>query len=149
MANDARRELMLYIRTTPTDLWQAITDPEKTRLYWYGTLNHSDWMPGSAWTSDDEDGTRYLDGEIIEIDQPHRLVQTFHISEGDGSDEPPSKLTWEITPMGDACRLRVIHEGLGPQTLEYVTGGWEYILSGLKTLLETGQPLKVGEAARM
>ena len=87
--NDARREVELYIRATPVEVWDAITNPEKTRQYWYGGLNHSDWTPGAAWTSDEEDGTHLLDGEIVEVEAPHRLVHTFHVSEGDGSDEAP------------------------------------------------------------
>ena len=142
-----KREVELYILSTPAELWHAITDPERTRQFWYGALNHSDWTPGAAWTSDAEDGSSYLDGEIVEVQESRRLVHTFHVSEGDASVETPSTVTWEITPMGDACRLALVHEGLGPATLEYVTGGWELILSGLKTLLETGKPLKVGAPA--
>jgi uncharacterized protein YndB with AHSA1/START domain len=140
----SRREVVLFIRTTPAELWLAITDPQKTRQYWYGALNHSEWTPGAAWTSDSEDGSRYLDGQILEIEAPGRLVHTFHVADGEASAENPSTVTWEITPLGDACRLALVHEGLGPATLKYVTGGWELILSGLKTLLETGEPLKVG-----
>lgn len=144
--NEARREVELYIRTTPAELWEAITDPERTRLYWYDALNRSTWTPGAPWTSESEDGELWLDGEILDVEPPHRLVHTFHIAD---SAEPPSKVTWQITPMGDACRLYVTHAGLGPEALHYVTGGWEFILSGLKTLLETGHPLKVGEPSSM
>ena len=144
--NEARRDVELYIRTTPAELWKAITNPERTRLYWYDALNRSTWTPGAPWTSESEDGELWLDGEILEVEPPHGLVQTFHIAD---SAEPPSKVTWQITPMGDACRLYVTHTGLGPEALHYVTGGWEFILSGLKTLLETGQPLKGGEPSSM
>jgi uncharacterized protein YndB with AHSA1/START domain/DNA-binding transcriptional ArsR family regulator len=137
----------IYIRTTPKELWQAITDPQKTRLYWFGALSHSEWTPGARWTSDAEDGKPYLDGEILEIEPPRRLVHTFHVNSDDAAGDPPSKVTWEITPMGDACRLRLIHEELAEATERYITGGWEVILSGLKTLLETGEPLKIGEPA--
>jgi uncharacterized protein YndB with AHSA1/START domain len=86
----------------------------------------------------------------LEIDPPHRLVHTFHIvHDRDAAREQPSKVTWEITPMGDACRLCLVHEAMGEATQRYVNGGWEYILSGLKTLLETGQPLRVGEPSVM
>jgi uncharacterized protein YndB with AHSA1/START domain len=134
----------IYIRTTPAALWQAITDPDFTRRYWYGALNRSDWTPGARWTSESEAGELYLEGEIIEVDPPHRLVHTFHIvHQPEAAVDPPSRVTWEITPMGESCRLRLIHEELGDATRDYVTGGWEHILAGLKTLLETGQPLKV------
>ena len=143
--NDGRREIEIYIRTTPPELWQAITHPEKTRLYWFHALNKSAWTPGAPWTSESADGELYLDGEIVSAEPPNRLEQTFHVAAGPGSDEPPSRIVWEITPMGGAVRLRIDHTGLGPQTLEYVSGGWELILSGLKTLLETGSPLEIGE----
>ncbi|MDQ3937755.1 MAG: SRPBCC domain-containing protein, partial [Chloroflexota bacterium] len=92
----------------------------------------------------------YLEGEIVEIEPPHRLVHTFHvIHHPDAARDRPSRVTWEITPMGDACRLRLTHDEMDEATQRYVEGGWELILSGLKTLLETGQPLKVGEPATM
>ena len=148
---EARREVELYIGTTPGKLWAAITDPEQTRQYWYGALNHSTWTPGARWTSESEEGEVYLEGEIVELEQPSSLVHTFHVvTDGeDAATDPPSTVTWEITAMGDACQLILVHEGLDEATLDYVTGGWELILSGLKTWLETGQPLHVGEPSVM
>jgi uncharacterized protein YndB with AHSA1/START domain len=146
----ARRVYEVYIRTTPEALWQAITDPEQTRLYWHGALSHSDWAPGARWTSESPEGELYLEGEIIEIEAPRRLVHTFHVvHEPQAASEGFSRLTWEIVPMGDACLLRLAHDDIEPKTFEYTSGGWEYILSGLKTLLETGTPLKVGAPSTM
>jgi len=147
--NDGRREVEIYIRATPQALWSAITDPQQTPRYWFHAVNRSTWTPDARWTSESEDGELYLEGEIVEIDQPSRLVQTFHVADRPGSEEPPSTVAWDITPMGDACRLLLVHTGLGPHTLGYVTGGWELILSGLKTWLETGAPLEVGEPGDM
>ncbi len=136
----------VYIRTTPERLWQAITDPEQTRRYWYGALSHSAWTPGARWTSESEDGEVFLDGEILESDPPRRLVHSFHVVHvADAAAEPPSRLTWQIEPMGATCKLTVTHEEMGSATQEYTSGGWSYILSGLKTLLETGEPLRIGE----
>lgn len=130
----------IEIATTPERLWQALTDPEQTRKYWYGALSISDWTVGSRWTSESPDGEVYLEGEILEIDPPRRLVQTFHVvHEADAATEAPSRVEWEITPLGDRCRLTLIHTGRGPATLEYTSGGWETILGGMKELLETGQ----------
>jgi uncharacterized protein YndB with AHSA1/START domain/DNA-binding transcriptional ArsR family regulator len=135
----------IYIRTTAEELWRAITDPDFTRRYWYGALSRSEWTVGARWTSEAEDGQVYLEGEILEIEPPRRLAHTFHVVHDPGAaQDAPSRVTWEITPMGDSCRLRLVHEGMGEATRAYVSGGWEYILSGLKTILETGQPLKVG-----
>jgi uncharacterized protein YndB with AHSA1/START domain len=146
----AERRVEIYIRTSPAELWRAITDPEQTRHYWFGAFNRSDWMPGARWTSESESGELYLEGDIVELEEPHRLVHSFRVvHDAAVSADPSSTVTWEITPMGDACRLVLVHEGLAPATLDYVSGGWEVILSGLKTWLETGEPLHVGEPATM
>lgn len=135
----------IEIQTSRAELWQALTDPQLTRQYWYGALNHSTWKPGARWTSESAEGELFLDGEIVEIDPPLRLVHTFHVvHEPEAAAESPSTLTLEISAMGDACVLRATHENVGPATMEYITGGWEHILAGLKRMLETGSPLKVG-----
>jgi uncharacterized protein YndB with AHSA1/START domain len=128
------------IATTAERLWQALTDPQQTRKYWHGALSTSDWKVGSRWTSESEDGEVYLDGEILEIDPPRRLVHSFHIvHKPEAAAEAPSRLEFEITPIGDRCRLTVTHSGRGPATMAYTSGGWETIFAGLKELLETGQ----------
>ena len=132
-------------RATADELWRAITDPERTRQYWYGASNRSTWTVGARWTSESDDGELFLEGEILEIEAPRRLVQTFHVvHDPEAAAEPPSTLSWEITPTSDGCHLLVVHEGFGPATLEYITGGWEQILAGLKTYLEADTPLEVG-----
>jgi uncharacterized protein YndB with AHSA1/START domain len=128
------------IATTPERLWKAITDPQETRKFWYGALSISDWKVGSRWTSESPDGEVYLDGEILEIDPPRRLVHTFHVvHEAEAAAEAPSRLEFEIIPIGNRCRLTVTHTGRGPAAMDYTNGGWETILGGLKELLETGQ----------
>jgi uncharacterized protein YndB with AHSA1/START domain len=135
----------LYIRATPEQLWTAITDPAWTSRYWYGAFNRSGWQPGDRWVSESAEGEVFLEGEILEADSPARLVHTFHVvHEPEAAADPPSRLTWEISAMGEACRLVVTHEGMGEATEDYTAGGWAYILSGLKTLLETGEPLLIG-----
>lgn len=143
-----RHVYQTYIRTTPEALWRALTDPQMTRQYWFGALSRSDWGKGSRWTSESEDGELYLEGEILEIDPGHRLVHSFHVvHDPDAAAEPPSRVTFEIEVLGEVCRLTVTHEDLEAATERYVTGGWETIGAGLKTLLETGQPLRIGEPA--
>lgn len=130
----------IEIATTPERLWMALTDPQETRKYYYGALSISDWQVGSRWTSESPDGEVYLEGEILEIDPPRRLVHSFHVvHEPTAAAEAPSRLEIEITPIGDRCRLTVIHTGRGPATIAYTSGGWEAIYGGLKELLETGQ----------
>jgi uncharacterized protein YndB with AHSA1/START domain len=128
------------IATTPERLWQAIVDPEQTRKYYFGALSKSDWKVGSRWTSEGEDGEVYLEGEILAIDPPRRLVHTLHVvHEATAAAEAPSRVEYEITQIGDKCRLTLTHTGRGPATVEYTSGGWETILGGLKELLETGE----------
>ena len=131
----------VYVRATPEQVWQAITDPAMTRRYYYGTSVDSDWRPGSS-INYDSDGQSTLRGEIVESDPPRRLVHTFEFP---GHDEPPSRATWEITPMGDTCLVRLTHDGFASENETYrsVANGWPLILSGLKTLLETGEELQV------
>ncbi len=127
------------IATTPERLWKALTDPEETRKYWHGALSISDWKVGSRWTSESADGEVYLEGEILEIDPPRRLVHTFRIvHKPEAAAEAPSRIEFEITPMGDRCRLTLTHTGRGPATMAYTSGGWETIFGGLKELLESG-----------
>lgn len=87
-----------------------------------------------------DEGEVYLEGEILEIDPPRRLVHTFHVvHQAEAAAEAPSRLELEITPIGDRCKLTVIHTGRGPATREYTSGGWETIFGGLRELLETGE----------
>jgi len=136
----------IYIRTTPERLWQALTDGELTKQYYYGTSVRSDMKVGSPFRYLDAEDHVLLDGEIVEADPPRRLVTTFSALWGpEVAADPPSRLTWEIEPMGAACRLRMVHDELAPDsaTFHEVAGGWSHILSGLKTLLETGEPLVI------
>jgi uncharacterized protein YndB with AHSA1/START domain len=126
------------IATTPERLWKALTDPQETRST-TTARSASDWQVGSRGTSQSAAGEVYLEGEILEIDPPRRLVHSFHVvHEPTAAAEAPSRIEFEITPIGDRCRLTVTHTGRGPATLEYTSGGWETIGAGL-ALLETGE----------
>jgi len=132
------------IATTPERLWKAITDPSDTEQYWYGAQSISDWKVGSRWVSQSGEGEVFLDGEILEIDPPRRLVHTFHVvHEPTAAAETPSRIEWQITPISDRCKLTVVHTGRGPASVEYTSGGWETILGGMKEMLETGEAVAV------
>jgi uncharacterized protein YndB with AHSA1/START domain len=138
----------IFIRTTPERLWQALTDGELSRQYYYDTEVRSDLERGKPFQYFGGDGTLMLDGEIVEIEPPRRLVTTFSaLWSPELAADPPSRITYEIEPMGATCKLTMIHDGFESETATYreVAGGWSFILSGLKTLLETGEPLKIGE----
>jgi uncharacterized protein YndB with AHSA1/START domain/DNA-binding transcriptional ArsR family regulator len=131
----------IYIKTTPERLWGAITEDEQKRKYSFGVGVVSDWTPGSSYESS-AGPVRIAEGENLEVDPPRRLVQSFNALWGeDVSAEGTSRVTWEIEPIEDSCRLTVTHDQLREDANEELFGGWPMILSGLKTLLETGQTL--------
>ncbi len=132
----------IYIKTTPERLWQAITDGEMRRQYTFGAAVASDWEPGSHWELSAPHGFQIAAGENLEIDAPRRLVQSFTaLWSEDVQDEGTSRVTWEIEPVADSCRLTVTHDQLPEGANDELFGGWPMILSGLKTLLETGETL--------
>ncbi|NUO59923.1 MAG: metalloregulator ArsR/SmtB family transcription factor [Hamadaea sp.] len=145
-----------YIRTTPEKLWQALTDPAFTSRYW-GTVFETDWQKGSAITWIYK-GLRMEDPEqvILESQPYRRLSYTWHTFTPEFQEmvggmppemaaEPRSRLTFELEPQGDVVKLTVVHDGFQPgsQVLEGIRGGWPPLLSSLKSLLETGEPLAV------
>jgi uncharacterized protein YndB with AHSA1/START domain len=133
----------IYIKTTPERLWEAITDGEMRGKYNFGAQVNSDWRPGSRYEmSHPAAGVTLGEGENLEVDPPHRLVQSFDaLWSEDVKNEGTSRITWEIEPVGDSCRLTVIHDQLREGANGELYGGWPMILSGLKTLLETGELL--------
>jgi uncharacterized protein YndB with AHSA1/START domain/DNA-binding transcriptional ArsR family regulator len=136
----------IYIRTTPEQLWAAITSPEFTRRYFYSTAVESDWQSGSPFTYRQDDGSIAISGDVLEVEPPHRLVTTFSTHQDEETRaERPSRVTWEIEPMGDVCKLTLVHDDFDGMTKTYqeVGSGWPPVLSSLKSLLETGEPLAV------
>ena len=133
----------IYIRTTPERLWEAITDSEIRSKYTFGTRATSDWTPGSRVEVSAPGAPGLIsEGEILEAEPPRRLVQTMVALWGDDvKSEGTTRVTWEIEPVGDSCRLVVTHDQLREDANEQLYGGWPMILSGLKTWLETGEIL--------
>jgi uncharacterized protein YndB with AHSA1/START domain len=131
----------IYIKTTPERLWHAITDTEMRRKYTFGAVVTSDWAQGSRYEGRGH-GNLIFEGENLEIDPPRRLVQSFRAVWGeDVKGEGTSRVTWEIEPVGDSCRLTVTHDQLREGANNQLYGGWPMILSGIKTLLESGEML--------
>ena len=133
----------IYIKTTPERLWEAITDPAQRRIYNFGVAAESDWTAGSSFESRHPASPDPLArGENLEVDPPRRLVQTFTaLWSPEVEAEGASRVTWEIEPVGDSCCLTVTHDELREGANPEIFGGWPMILSGLKTLLETGESL--------
>ncbi len=152
----------VHIKATPEAIWEAITSPEWTARYGYHTPSEYDLRPGGAFRSLANEGMQAMgapdivtEGEVLEVDPPRRLVQTWRmLFEPSQSAEPLTKLTWEIEPLtGDVCRLTVIHDLTDAPIhaslvsgvhLDTAGGGWPYVLSDLKSLLETGTALVSG-----
>ncbi len=133
----------IYIRTTPERLWEAITDPETRRKYHFGSVPVTDWKPGSRIEMQHPKAPGPLgEGEVLEADPPRRLVHTMvALWSDDVRSEGSSRVTWEIEPVGDSCRLLLTHDELREGANPEIYGGWPMILSGLKTWLETGELL--------
>jgi uncharacterized protein YndB with AHSA1/START domain len=131
----------IYIKTTPEKLWQAITDTEMRAKYTFGLVVTSDWTAGSTYQGLGG-GMRVVEGENLEVVPHKRLVQSFRALWGDDvKAEGTSRVVWEIEPVGDSCRLRVTHDQMREAANDQIYGGWPMVLSGLKTLLETGELL--------
>jgi uncharacterized protein YndB with AHSA1/START domain len=136
----------LFIRATQEQVWDAITKPEFTSRYFYGSHIESTYEVGTPLIGWSPDRTqRWVDGEVLEASPPSRLVTTWRaLYDEETAAEPPSRVTWEIEPGdGGVTKLTVVHDQLesSPKTAANVAGGWSFVLSGLKTLLETGKPL--------
>ncbi|QPF86042.1 SRPBCC family protein [Bradyrhizobium genosp. L] len=138
-----------YIETTPEKLWEALTSSEFTRQYWFDTELRSDWKVGapialvmSGKTTDT--------GEILEADRPRRLAYTFrHELDDEMREEGATKVGFTTEPFGKIVKLTVTHEGfrVGSKLLDGISRGWPAILSGLKSLLETGKVAAIPLAA--
>jgi uncharacterized protein YndB with AHSA1/START domain len=133
----------IYIKTTPERVWEAITDPEMRSKYNFGSRQTSDWTQGSRYEMRSPNSPVLLgEGENLVVDPPRKLVQTMRaLWDDDVKAEGTSRVTWEIEPVGDSCRLVVTHDQLREGANDQLYGGWPMILSGLKTLLETGELL--------
>jgi uncharacterized protein YndB with AHSA1/START domain len=144
MTEQATQVYQVFIRATPEAIWEAITRPEFTERYFYGQRIES---TANARRWHNADGNLVLEGPVIEFDPPRRLVHGWKsLYDPEMAEESESRVTWEIEPRdGGVCLLTVVHDQLegAPKTAESVSGpGWMMVLSGLKTLLETGEPLQ-------
>jgi uncharacterized protein YndB with AHSA1/START domain/DNA-binding transcriptional ArsR family regulator len=141
-----RHVFATFIRATPEAIWHALTESDFTTRYWYGSTVHSEWTVGAPWALHTASGDVGITGEVLEADPPGRLVVTYKQAWG-GGDEPPSRVTFEIEGAGPGVqKLTVVHETEPGTTTQIadVAAGWPFIIAGLKTLLETGEPLVAG-----
>jgi uncharacterized protein YndB with AHSA1/START domain len=138
-----------YIETTPERLWEALTNSEFSRRYWFDTEVKSDWKVGSPFALV-MDGTTTDVGEILEADPPRLLSYTFHhVLNEEARREPPTKVVFLIEPHGKLVKLTLTHEGFaeGSKLLDGISRGWPAILSSLKSMLESGTALVIAPSA--
>jgi uncharacterized protein YndB with AHSA1/START domain len=145
-AAQATQVYALFIKASPEQIWDAITKPEFTTKYFYGSAVETTGERGGPWNGWSADRSQKLvDGEVLESDPPRLLRHTWRaLYDPETAAEPHSRVTWELEPQdGGYTKLTVVHDGLeeAPKTAASVEGGWAFVLSGLKTLLETGAPL--------
>jgi uncharacterized protein YndB with AHSA1/START domain len=141
----ATQAYQLYIKATQEEVWHAITDPATVAKFFFGAQVESTYEVGSKLRSVSPDGeTVWGNNTILESDPPRRLVHTWRSLYDPGmAAEPESRVTWEVEPQpGGFAKLTLIHDQLdaSPETAASVRG-WSYILSNLKTVMETGEAL--------
>jgi len=140
----ATQRYEVFIRSTKSAVWDAITRPEHTTRYFFGTSVESTFQPGArvAWV-DRAAGEPKVEGQVLEVDSQRRLAHTFTSVYDPALAKETSRVTWLVEGRGEAVKLTVEHVlDAAPLTAEHVGHeGWATVLSSLKTLLETGTPL--------
>ncbi|MGL1921705.1 MAG: SRPBCC family protein [Hyphomicrobiales bacterium] len=135
-----------YIQTSIDDLWAALTDPDETVKYFFGTKLVSGMEKGDAIAFDTADGDAAISGEILENTPKSKFAYTFKGNKtDDGTVEPYSRVTYELEETENAVKFTLIHDQFENenQTFNSVSGGWPIVLSGLKTYLETGKSIDI------
>lgn len=135
-----------YIQTSIDDLWAALTDPDETVKYFFGTKLVSGMKKGDAIAFDTADGDAAISGEILENTPKSKFAYTFKGNKtDDGTVEPYSRVTYELEETENAVKFTLIHDQFENenQTFNSVSGGWPIVLSGLKTYLETGKSIDI------
>jgi uncharacterized protein YndB with AHSA1/START domain len=140
--NEQRIAPIVYIKASLEQVWDALTNPEVTQKYWGNTRIESGWEPGSKIFYR-RNGEVVDEHTILEIDRPFKLVHTFQPLFGEFADEKPSRVSIDLQAGGQVVRMALVHEGFQANSKVYsaCSEAWPMILSGLKTLLETGLPL--------
>ncbi|MBV9792048.1 MAG: SRPBCC domain-containing protein [Chloroflexi bacterium] len=135
----------IIIKAPQERVWEAITTPEFTSRYYYGSTLKTDLTVGSPFTYHMPNGTPIVEGEVVLSDPPNRLVHTYHSLWPPMNEDAPTRVTWELEAMsGGVTKVTVVHEDFQGETATYQglqSGGWAWILSNMKTLLETGEAM--------
>ncbi len=133
-----------YIASTPEKIWAALLDSELTRQYWrHENVSDGNWQKGSQWQhlAADEKRTLKLVGEVLEVEPYKRLVLSWISPERLPDPTKHTRVEITLEPAGDMVRLTVIHDQLYPEMYQGISKGWPWVLSSLKSFIETGRPL--------
>ena len=139
-----RHVYQIFIRSTPEEVWGGITNGALTRRYFHQTSIESTWDAGAAVVYRSPDGSVAVGGEVLEVERPSRLSYTWRVLYNpEAAKEAPSRVTWEIEPVGETCKVTMVHDRFPANSVVYpeVGEGWHPLLSSMKSLLETGEPL--------
>jgi uncharacterized protein YndB with AHSA1/START domain len=135
----------IYVRASADRVWQAITDPEFTKRYFFRSAFETTLQPGASYRMVLPDGDDAVVGTIEEVDPPRKLVMTWRVLyDAAAAAEPPSRVEWHLLEGADGVtKVTTIHRdlGLSPVTSSSVADGWNWVLQSMKTLVETGEPL--------
>jgi uncharacterized protein YndB with AHSA1/START domain/DNA-binding transcriptional ArsR family regulator len=147
MAAETRPKLVyqIIIKSPQQRVWEAITTPEFTSRYYYDCALKTDLTVGSPFTYVMQNGAPIVEGEVVAVEPPNRLVHTYHSTWPPLNEDASTKVTWELEAMSDeVTKVTVVHEDFDGETATYQglkSGGWTWILSNMKTVLETGESL--------
>jgi uncharacterized protein YndB with AHSA1/START domain/DNA-binding transcriptional ArsR family regulator len=150
MITDSKPRLInqIIIKAPQERVWEAITTPEFTARYYYGSTLKTDLTVGSPFTYHMPNGSPIVEGEVVLSDPPKRLVHTYHSLWPPMNEDAPTTVTWELESMpGGVTKVTVVHEEFQGETATYQglqSGGWAWILSNMKTVLETGVSMPQG-----
>lgn len=137
----------IYIASTAEKVWEALTSAEFSRTYFFGNSVDVEPRVGGAFIVRTPDGALHISGEVLEYDRPRRLSVTFNVNWPELIEKlGPTLVTYEIEPTGDTVRLTMSEGHDRPLSDDILSGGrqgWPAILSSLKSLLETGEPLVI------
>ncbi len=136
-----RHDLDRLVTADIEDVWRALTDPDEFQPYYDATAVESSWMPGEPVRFLDEDGELVIEGTVVDVDAPHRLVHTFEFTaRGDSaaSGDAPTTVTWSLEPGDDGTHVSLVHDGFTTRTATWrsVEDGWEQVLDGLVDLFD-------------
>ena len=133
-----------YIGVQPEKVWEALTNGEFTKQFWFGREVKSDWKQGSQVTYTMPDGKINIESKILKIDPPKFMEFTFRdVSTAALTDAPETIVTYQLEPAKSGTKFTVTHQAKTESLFKAISGGWTMIMSGLKTLLETGKPLQL------